>query len=156
MIRRTGAEVGHSEPPNPQQPPASYGQPQPPSSYGNQPQQPQQPQQYPMQPVPQGQPYPMQGQPPYPMQGQPGPYPMQGQPGPYPMQHPGYPPQYGYPQHGPINVVVQNTNTSSSSAQVVAVMAPRRFNHGLHALITVFTCGAWLPFWIILAIIHKP
>jgi hypothetical protein len=25
-------------------------------------------------------------------------------------------------------------------------------NHGLHLLLTILTCGAWLPFWIVIAI----
>jgi predicted RNA-binding Zn-ribbon protein involved in translation (DUF1610 family) len=31
----------------------------------------------------------------------------------------------------------------------------RPFNHGLHFLLTVLTCGAWLPIWIIAYIFHQ-
>jgi hypothetical protein len=28
-------------------------------------------------------------------------------------------------------------------------------NHGLHAVLTLLTCGAWLPIWIIIAIMES-
>lgn len=53
----------------------------------------------------------------------------------YPQQ---YPQQQGYyPQQQPV-VVVQNT------------MARQGFNHTPHLIITLFTCGAWLPFYLII------
>jgi hypothetical protein len=32
---------------------------------------------------------------------------------------------------------------------------PRRTNHGLHLLLSLFTCGAWLPVWAIVFIYNK-
>lgn len=29
-------------------------------------------------------------------------------------------------------------------------------NHALHAVISLFTCGLWLPFWLVIAIIQRP
>lgn len=62
-----------------------------------------------------------------------------------------HPPQsYGYPPQQMMApqpmVVVQQSHT------MVTQKAP--FNHGAHLLITVLTCGAWLPIWIVLALIH--
>jgi hypothetical protein len=38
---------------------------------------------------------------------------------------------------------------------VIQAPPPRApFNHLLHLVITIFTCGLWLPVWVILAIAH--
>lgn len=70
-----------------------------------------------------------------------------------PIAHHGYPqaPQpYGYPAPHMMAphplVVVQQSNTT------ITQKAP--FNHGTHFVITLLTCGAWLPVWILLAIVH--
>lgn len=34
------------------------------------------------------------------------------------------------------------------------VIPPDQFNHGKHALITLFTCGAWLPGWFLMWVCH--
>jgi hypothetical protein len=70
----------------------------------------------------------------------PGGYPPQGYDPPQAPQQWGPPGGYGY---GP--------------PQVVVVQAPPQkapFNHLLHLVITLFTCGLWLPVWVILAIAH--
>lgn len=38
--------------------------------------------------------------------------------------------------------------------QAATIVVKPPFNHGLHALITLLTCGMWLPVWIIRAILH--
>lgn len=38
--------------------------------------------------------------------------------------------------------------------QGVQVNVRSGMNHGLHALLTLLTCGAWLPVWIFLAIVE--
>ncbi len=72
-----------------------------------------------------------------------------------PPQQQGYgpPPQQGYgygPPPPPQTVVYVQQN--AMPAPVVVMKAP--FNHGLHLVITICTCGVWLPVWIILAIAH--
>jgi Protein of unknown function (DUF2510) len=47
-------------------------------------------------------------------------------------------------------VVINNTNTVATAAPVYVATGP---NHALHAVLTLFTCGAWLPIWIIIAIV---
>jgi hypothetical protein len=118
-------------------------------------------QQYPMQQ--QGyspaQQYPMQqqghppAQPMYPAQQ----YPIQQQGHPGSQVYPGAQPQmYGPPGYygpAPINIVVQ---TTANAVNQTPSLVRRSFPHGMHLIITIFTCGAWLPFWIILALLHKP
>lgn len=29
-------------------------------------------------------------------------------------------------------------------------------NHALHAVVSLFTCGLWLPVWLVIAVISKP
>ena len=67
--------------------------------------------------------------------------------------HGGYPPPQGYgpppPQPWGYGPPLQ--------PQIVVVQAPpprAPFNHLLHLVITIFTCGLWLPVWVILAIAH--
>jgi hypothetical protein len=47
-------------------------------------------------------------------------------------------------------VVINNTNTVATPGPVYVATGP---NHALHAVLTLFTCGAWLPIWIIIAIV---
>jgi hypothetical protein len=47
-------------------------------------------------------------------------------------------------------VVINNINTVATAAPVYVATGP---NHALHAVLTLFTCGAWLPIWIIIAIV---
>jgi hypothetical protein len=47
-------------------------------------------------------------------------------------------------------VVINNTNTVATPAPVYVATGP---NHALHAVLTLFTCGAWLPIWVIVAIV---
>jgi hypothetical protein len=47
-------------------------------------------------------------------------------------------------------VVINNTNTVATPAPVYVATGP---NHALHAVLSLFTCGAWLPIWIIIAIV---
>lgn len=49
------------------------------------------------------------------------------------------------------SVVVNNT-IGSTPTPGVAVAVSGGVNHGLHLLLTLLTCGAWLPIWIIVAI----
>jgi predicted Zn-ribbon and HTH transcriptional regulator len=37
---------------------------------------------------------------------------------------------------------------------VIAPVYRREFNHGLHLVLTILACGAWLPVWIILWLIY--
>ncbi|MEV1109951.1 hypothetical protein AB0I95_15010 [Micromonospora sp. NPDC049751] len=71
--------------------------------------------------------------PPYPPQGPQG-YPPQGQ---YPP--PGYQPQPEYPPQAP--------------PQQFKVIKTGGTRHGLHAMISLFTCGLWLPIWGIIWVI---
>jgi hypothetical protein len=40
--------------------------------------------------------------------------------------------------------------TARAEANVVVVHRGGRFPHLLHLIITIFTCGAWLPVWILI------
>lgn len=58
--------------------------------------------------------------------------------------------RHGQPS-GPTNIVV---NTSASAAAQARVVAPRRprerpFPHAAHIILTILTCGAWLPIYIL-------
>lgn len=44
--------------------------------------------------------------------------------------------------------------SSSPTPAYAVTTGPRPFNHGLHLVLTVCTCGLWLPFWILLALGH--
>ncbi len=92
-------------------------------------------------------------------------------PAPGPMQAPqGYPPQQyhqGYPQQGygpqpygyappiyapPPVIVVQQSNMMMAQQTMVNVKAP--FNHGIHIVLSLVTCGIWVPVWILCAVAH--
>ena len=64
-----------------------------------------------------------------------------------PQPQPQYPPQLGYPP-API-VVMPQTAVHVATHQTVVVQSPP-FNHMLHFILTVLTCGGWLPIWILL------
>ena len=62
---------------------------------------------------------------------------------------PGPPQGYGPPSYGaPLQQVVIVQQPGATIIQ----KAP--FNHGLHLVITLCTCGLWLPVWIVLALVH--
>jgi hypothetical protein len=48
----------------------------------------------------------------------------------------------------PPQPIIVHTPVYTSSYQQVIVQRPR-FNHLLHFALTLFTCGFWLPIWII-------
>ena len=55
-----------------------------------------------------------------------------------------------------INVLGGSASAAASaSAQPTMIVMRKPFNHGLHGLLTLVTCGMWLPVWIVLAIFHK-
>jgi Protein of unknown function (DUF2510) len=58
---------------------------------------------------------------------------------------PATPPQY----HTPPPVA------APAQAVAVAVNTGAGPNHALHAVLTLFTCGAWLPVWILIAIFGR-
>jgi hypothetical protein len=41
------------------------------------------------------------------------------------------------------------------TAQHVTVNMPRPFNHGLHVVLDLLTCGFWIPVHILLWVVHK-
>ncbi len=51
-----------------------------------------------------------------------------------------YPPPHQQPHYPPAQEVH------------VVVRAAKPVNHALHAILTVCTCGLWLPVWVIVAI----
>lgn len=54
------------------------------------------------------------------------------------------------PEQQPPQIVINNTNTVGMPQPVYVAAGP---NHALHAVLTLFTCGMWLPIWIIVAIV---
>lgn len=51
-----------------------------------------------------------------------------------------------YPQH--------YQHPGQQQQQVVVIQEKKRpFDHTKHLLVSIFTCGAWVPFWIILWIV---
>jgi hypothetical protein len=68
---------------------------------------------------------------------------------PAPAPYPPPPAPYGY---GPPQPMMQQV-VVVQQAPPIAVVVKRPFNHTLHLIITICTCGAWLPVWIILAIL---
>ena len=50
------------------------------------------------------------------------------------------------------SVVVNNHVGHPASAPSIAVAVSGGTNHGLHLLLTLLTCGLWLPIWLIIAI----
>jgi hypothetical protein len=94
-------------------------------------------------------PAPMMQPPGAPMQGPPSSYGMQQM---YPMQPQGYAPP---PQPMIINVMggaSSSSSSSSASASPAIVVIRPRVNHGLHLILSLCTCGLWLPVWIIIAL----
>ncbi len=43
----------------------------------------------------------------------------------------------------------------ASASTTVHVHNYQPFNHTIHLVLTLLTCGAWLPVWIILFVLHK-
>ncbi|WP_410876372.1 hypothetical protein [Nocardia sp. A7] len=52
----------------------------------------------------------------------------------------------GYPM--PIISVTQNNGIGAGP-----IVVRRGVNHGLHLVLTLATCGLWLPIWIIVAVL---
>jgi hypothetical protein len=76
--------------------------------------------------------------------------PQQMQPGyPQPQQY-----QQPYPQQQapPVMVVVQQHQHQMQAQTTYIVKAP--FSHGLHIVLDIFTCGAWIPIHLICWAIH--
>jgi len=44
---------------------------------------------------------------------------------------------------------------SSSASATVVVQSERRFPHGVHLVLTLLTCGFWLPIWLIHYLLHR-
>jgi Protein of unknown function (DUF2510) len=61
------------------------------------------------------------------------------------------PPPPPAPLQQPTVVVNNNIVAGGYTPPVYVATGP---NHALHAVLTLFTCGAWLPIWIIVAIVH--
>ena len=53
------------------------------------------------------------------------------------------------PPPPPPSVVINNTNTVGSQYPLIVSTGP---NHLLHLLLTLFTCGMWLPIWLLVTI----
>ncbi|MGW6698244.1 hypothetical protein [Nocardia sp. NPDC055049] len=64
---------------------------------------------------------------------------------PQPVPH-GYGMPPGYPM--PIVSITQNNGIGAGP-----IVVRRGVNHGLHLVLTLVTCGLWLPIWIIVAIL---
>lgn len=47
-----------------------------------------------------------------------------------------------------------HASTGSSSSTYAVTTGPRPFNHVVHLILTICTCGFWLPFWIVFALSH--
>ena len=48
-----------------------------------------------------------------------------------------------------------SSSSGGGGGPSVTVNVSRPFNHGIHLLLTILTCGLWWPIWILLAILHK-
>ena len=57
------------------------------------------------------------------------------------------------PPPPPTSVVVNNMIASPAPSVAVAVSAGRGTNHGLHLVLSLLTCGMWLPVWLLIAIV---
>jgi Protein of unknown function (DUF2510) len=55
------------------------------------------------------------------------------------------------PEQQQPQVVINNTNTVATPAPVYVATGP---NHALHLILTLLTCGMWLPVWIIVSIVN--
>lgn len=53
------------------------------------------------------------------------------------------------PAPPPPSVVINNNNTVSAPAPVFVSTGP---SHGLHLVLTLLTCGMWLPVWLLITI----
>ena len=56
------------------------------------------------------------------------------------------------PPPPPVSVVVNNNIATPAPSVAVAVSAGGT-NHALHLILTVLTCGMWLPVWLLIAIV---
>lgn len=73
---------------------------------------------------------------------------------------PGYPPGYPYTPHppqyqqqAPMVVVNQNAHPPHGypyPPQQQIFIQPAPFNHTLHIVLSLFTCGAWIPFYLLI------
>ena len=54
------------------------------------------------------------------------------------------------PPPPPPSVVINNNNTVGSPYPLVISTGP---NHALHLVLTVLTCGMWLPIWLLVTIL---
>jgi hypothetical protein len=54
------------------------------------------------------------------------------------------------PEQQQPQIVINNTNTVATPAPVYVATGP---NHALHLILTLITCGMWLPVWIIVSIV---
>jgi hypothetical protein len=53
------------------------------------------------------------------------------------------------PPSPPPTIVINNNNTVGSAGPVIVSTGP---NHALHLILTLFTCGMWLPIWLLVSI----
>lgn len=57
-------------------------------------------------------------------------------------------------------MVFMNAGGAAASASAASAASSGRerrpFNHMLHLVLTLLTCGMWLPVWILLLVLHKP
>lgn len=67
------------------------------------------------------------------------------------LQTPAYPaPQgYGVPPGYPMPIISVTQNNGVGAGPFIVRRGP---NHGLHLVLTLITCGLWLPVWILVAI----
>ncbi len=64
------------------------------------------------------------------------------------------PPTSGYGYHGQPQYA-QTVVVPGSAAAATAVSVSAGPNHGLHLVLTILTCGLWLPVWILVAIFGR-
>lgn len=57
---------------------------------------------------------------------------------------------YGMPPGYPMPIISVTQNNGIGAGPIVV---RRGVNHGLHLVLTLVTCGLWLPIWIIVAIL---
>lgn len=71
-----------------------------------------------------------------------------------PQQHPQH--QYQQPYHHPVQMQMQPYGQPQQVVNVVQqnVMVKAPFNHGIHILLDVITCGAWIPVHLICLVAH--
>jgi len=56
------------------------------------------------------------------------------------------------PQQPPSQPIIVNQQFAPQAPPVVVYNSGT--NHGLHLVLTILTCGMWLPIWIILVIVN--